>query len=260
MKNTIVEINVKTEIDIKKELKKRSVFSPSMTKQQTTRRRRHDAKVAYCDKIDAKLPESRKIWLYNKCTDEVAHRLCKKGVYPFDAEEIAATMYFDLIDRRVEDVFPRGMPESDAVWMAFLKKESEYAFLAHYRSSWRHPTESLNAPVPYGGADEDGGEADVARIDMLPDKSEDEYRSRPEVMMELGNVRNAVSLICKRRNYKPATCRAVKMAFLEEESVAEIASKCDMTANNVSAIKFRFRDALCEDGPSVMAELERLSA
>ena len=78
--------------------------------------------------------------------------------------------------------------------------------------------------------------------------------------MELGNVRNAVSLICKRRNYKPATCRAVKMAFLEEESVADIASKCGMATNNVSAIKFRFRDALREDGPSVMAELERLSA
>ena len=228
--------------------------------QKTTRRYRHDANVANCDKIDAKLPESRKIWLYRKCKDAVTQRLIKQGVYPFDAEEIASNMYFDLIDRRVEDVFPRGIPESDAVWMAFLKKESEYAFLAHYRSPWRHPTESLDAPVAYGRADEDGDEAESTRLDMLSDESEDEYRSRPEVRMELGNVRDAVSLICKRRNYKPATCRAVEMAFLDEESVADIASKCDMTANNVSAIKFRFRDALCEDGPAVMAELERLSA
>ena len=231
-----------------------------MTTQKTTRRRRHDANVANCDKIDAKLPESRKIWLYRRCKDAVTQRLIKKGVYPFDANDIASNVYFDLMDRRVEDVFPRGIPESDAMWMAFLKKEAEYAFKAHYRSAWRHPTESLDAPVAYGRADEDGDWAEATRLDMLLDESEDVYRSRPEVKMELGVVRDAVSLICKRRNYKPATCRAVKMAFLEEESVADIASTCDMTANNVSAIKFRFRDALCEDGPAALAELERLSA
>ena len=231
-----------------------------MTTQKTTRRRRHDANVANCDKIDAKLPENRKIWLYRKCKDAAKQRLVKQGVYPFDAEEIAAAMYYDLIDRKVEDVFPRGIPESDAMWMAFLKKESEYAFLAHYRSAWRHPTESLNAPVPYDRANEDGDESEVTRLDMLSDESEESCRFRPELKIELGNVRDAVSLICKRRSYRPATCRAVEMAFLEEASVADIAAKCDMTANNVSAIKSRFRDTLCEDGPSVMAELERISA
>ena len=50
------------------------------------------------------------------------------------------------------------------------------------------------------------------------------------------------------------------MAFLEEAAVDDVASKCDMTANNVAVIKSRFRNALCKDGPAVMAELERLSA
>ncbi len=224
---------------------------------QKTTRRRHDANVAYRDKLDAQLPENRKVWVYGKCMKEVANRLRGKGVYPFDADEIASTIYYDLMDRRVGDVFPRGMPESDAVWMAFLKKEAEYAFMRYYRPSWRHPTESLDMPVSHGGADEDGDESEATLLDMIPDDTEDKYDSRPEVKIELENVRTAVSLICKRRNYKPTTCRIVESSFLDGESVADVAAKYDVAANNVSVIRFRFLDALRQDGSSTLAELEQ---
>ena len=101
-----------------------------MNNQTTSRRRRHDESVAYGDKLDAFLSDDRKAWVYEQCNDPIAYRLCNKGATPFDAAEIASTIYFDLMDRKVGDVFPRGIPQTDADWVAFLKRESKYAFLS----------------------------------------------------------------------------------------------------------------------------------
>ena len=214
-----------------------------MNNQTTSRRRRHDNKVAYCDKLDACLSDDRKAWIYARCKGTIAYRLCNKGASPLD----------------VGDVFPRGIPQADAEWMAFLKSESEYAFLSYYRSSWRHPTSSLDAPIVDDGSGDDDDRLAMTLKDLIPDDSENEYASRPDVRLEQGHVRAAVSLICRRRNYKPMTRRVVEKVFLDDESVADVATRCHVMANNVSAIKFRFLAALRHDGPAVLAELERLS-
>lgn len=230
-----------------------------MNNQSTSRRRRHDDNIAYGDKLDACLSNDRKTWVYTKCNGTIAYRLCNKGASPLDAAEIASTIYFDLMDRSVGDVFPRGIPQVDAEWMAFLKSESEYAFLSYYRSSWRHPTSSLDAPIVDDGSGDDDDRSAMTLKDLVPDDSENEYASRPDVRLEQGHVRAAVSLICRRRNYKPMTRRVVEKVFLDDESVADVAIRCHVMANNVSAIKFRFLAALRHDGPAVLAELERLS-
>lgn len=221
------------------------------------RNRRHDPSVAYEDKLDAKLPDGRKTWVYEKCKCEIVSYLRKKGVNFNDADEIASAIYYDLIDRKSGEVFRRGIPESDAEWVAFLTKTAEFALMAHLRSAWRHPTVSIDAPVQghASGETEDGGETTL--LDVLSDNLGDGNQYRPEAMDEMRNVRKAVALVCKRRGYKPTTCRVVERVFLEGESVAQIATDCKMEANNVSAIKFRFRDAIREDGRWAMAELER---
>lgn len=223
------------------------------------RSRRHDPSVAYEEKLDAKLPDGRKAWVYEKIMHEIAARLCRKGVNCHDADEIASTIYYDLMDRKSEDMFHRGIPETDAEWMAFLMKTASFAFMAHRRSAWRHQTVSIDAPVQghASGETEDGGETTL--LDMLSDNLGDGKQYRPEAMDEMRNVRKAVALVCKRRGYKPATRRVVERAFLEEESVAQIAAACKMTANNVSRIKFQFNDAIRKDGLAAMAVLERLA-
>ena len=215
-----------------------------MKETKTNRKLRHDKNLPYEKKLDAFLSEERKKWLYAKCRNELSGMLFRKhGCTKYDVEDITSKVYYDIVDRCVEDVFPKGIPTADAEWMAFLKAELRFAYLSHFRDGWRHPTVSLSEPVSSDGFDDDGD--DITLEDTLVSPY-DEYDTDVGIT-DYEDVHYAVESLCKKHHYDDRKCKAVKRTFLDGDSVSEIADD-DFNANNVSVTKHRFNKILLDEG------------
>ena len=226
-----------------------------MNEQKKTRRRRHDVSVANCDKLDACLSLKRKEWIFKTCK-MVCQKFFKKGASNEDIEDIASKMYYDMIDRRCADVFPKGVPHHDAEWGAFLKREAEFSYKGYFRKGWRHPTVSLDAPVGNGQSGDDEEDA-VTLGDFRADEGRGVYLRRPEVSVEMGLVRGVFAALCQAKGYEWRVRRVLCSLIFEEASVSEVVSMYGLSANNVSVIKSRFMSALRKEGPRLMAAMER---
>ena len=214
--------------------------------------------------LDEALSSKEKQNLYRMCARAIIGKCLKKGIKMWDIEDMASDMYNRLLSQRVGKVFLHGMPTNEAEWMAFLRKDAEFAWMNYYKKMWRHPTFSLDEAIAGNGHEDDGEE--LRRVDMLccerdapwqPNRKDD-FLASLESQHELQYVPEVFGRISARCT--PQTRKALKRLLLDEADIETVSAESGMTPNALYVAKKRFLDALGHKGPIVLSEIEMSAA
>ena len=214
--------------------------------------------------MDTVLTTMEKEDLYKLCAKVIGARCWKKHVSPCDMTDIAGGMYTRLLSKRVGDVFPRGVPQSEAEWKAFLWKDAEFAWKKYFRKTWRHPTFSLNNAIARNGHEDARGEArvvDAINIDEDPiwqPNRKDDFLASFESQHELRFVPEVVDRLSA--GCTPQTRKALKRLLLDETDIKTVSKESGMKPNALYVAKKRFLDALRQKGQAVLADIEKTAA
>jgi len=210
--------------------------------------------------VDEVVSSERKAWIYKTLKGVVAFKLFGGEVDGNLADELVSRQYERLMRKPVGTAFPKGLPESDAQWTAYLLRDGNWLVLNHLKKQWRHPTESLDAKASRGDGDDD----DTATlVDLIADDGESGFRpwirkpdtlKTPEAQVELRHIRRAFGMLTKSNTKEKR--EILRELFLEEREVEEVCARHNLTANALYAIRFRFNEALRLRGPGILEMLE----
>ena len=214
--------------------------------------------------VDEVLSVEQKQDVYKMCAKVVREKLVKHGASKWDIEDIAGGMYARLLQKCVDTVFPRGMPTCEAEWMAFLRRDAEFARMNYYKKEWRHPTSSLDELITVGGCEDDGD--DIRLTDALnydedvvwqPNRKDD-FLNSFESQHELRYVGEACARLWAR--FTPRTRKALRRLLIDEADIETVSSELGMKANALYAARKRFLDMLSQEGQAMLSEVEATAA
>ena len=214
--------------------------------------------------MDEVLSAEQKQDVYKMCAKVASGKLARYCVTSFDIEDIASGMYNRLLSKRVGDVFPHGVPTSEAEWMAFLHKDAEFAWMNYYKKAWRHKAFSLDDTIEGKGHEDDGeGLRMVDAINIDEDSfwqpnRKDDFLASLESQHELQYVHEVFDRLVE--GYSLRTRKALKRLVLDRVDIKTVSVESGMTANALYVTKKRLMDAFRQKGKALLARLEMSAA
>ena len=213
--------------------------------------------------VDGSLSAEEKQEVYKMCARVVRVEFWKHGASQDDVADAAGGMYARLLSKRVNALFPHGKPTCKAEWMAFLRKDAEFAWKNFYKKAWRHPTSSLDEPIMTRGGEDDGEE--LCRVDLLGEEDslwqpnrKDDFLASAESRHELQFVPKVFDRLTERCS--PPTRKALKRLLLDEADIETVSAEFGMKPNALYVAKKRFLDALGRKGQVLLSEIEMSAA
>ena len=214
--------------------------------------------------LDEVLASKEKQMLYKLCARIIREKYWKRCVSAWDIADIASEMYNRLVSKQVGDVFPRGIPASEAAWMAFLRKDAEFAWKNYHKKAWRHPTYSLEEPIAPDGPAADGGEV-LRKVDLLGEEDslwqpnrKDDFLASLESRHELQFVPEVFGRLSA--GSKPRTRKALKRLLLDEADIETVSAELGIKPNALYVAKKRLLDAFGHKGRAMLSDVEATAA